>query len=313
MKYRYCKRSRNSVLKEKGEIVAWRRRFLRQIKKYRQEGRKLYFLDETWVNAGHTVSKVWKDSTILTPRQAFVNGLTTGLKDPSGKGSRLIVLHIGSDDGFVENGLLIFQSKKTGDYHEEMTADVFEDWFREILGRLDDNAVIVLDNASYHSRKIEKTPNTRTKKADIQAWLTNKSIVYEPDMIKDELLDLVRGAAVAPKLIIDEMARDQNRTVLRLPPYHCELNPIELIWGQVKGEVSRNNKTFKMKDLHPLFLEALKNVTVDNWRNAIRHAKNVEEKMWQLDIVMEIQVEPLVIHLSDDSSSSSSEFEPEAS
>lgn len=313
MKYRYCKRSRNSVLKEKGEIVAWRRRFLRQIKKYRQEGRKLYFLDETWVNAGHTVSKVWKDSTILTPRQAFVNGLTTGLKDPSGKGSRLIVLHIGSDDGFVENGLLLFQSKKTGDYHEEMTADVFEDWFREILGRLDDNAVIVLDNASYHSRKIEKTPNTRTKKADIQAWLTNKSIVYEPDMIKDELLDLVRGAAVAPKLIIDEMARDQNRTVLRLPPYHCELNPIELIWGQVKGEVSRNNKTFKMKDLHPLFLEALKNVTVDNWRNAIRHAKNVEEKMWQLDIVMEIQVEPLVIHLSDDSSSSSSEFEPEAS
>lgn len=301
MKYRYCKRSRNSVLKEKGEIVAWRRRFLRQIKKYRQEGRKLYFLDETWVNAGHTVSKVWKDSTILTPRQAFVNGLTTGLKDPSGKGSRLIVLHIGSDDGFVENGLLLFQSKKTGDYHEEMTADVFEDWFREILGRLDDNAVIVLDNASHHSRKIEKTPNTRTKKADIQAWLTNKSIVYEPDMIKDELLDLVRGAAVAPKLIIDENG------------YHCELNPIELIWGQVKGEVPRNNKTFKMKDLHPLFLEALKNVTVGNWRNAIRHAKNVEEKMWQLDIVMEIQVEPLVIHLSDDSSSSSSEFEPEAS
>ncbi|XP_031338164.1 uncharacterized protein LOC116167067 [Photinus pyralis] len=118
--FRFEKRSRNSVLKENDEIFTWRRRFLREIRKYREEGRKLYFLDETWVNAGHTVSKVWKGTTILTPRQAFINGLSTGLKDPSGKGNRLIVLHIGSEDGFVEEGLLCFESKKTGDYHEEM-------------------------------------------------------------------------------------------------------------------------------------------------------------------------------------------------
>ncbi|XP_031341631.1 uncharacterized protein LOC116181943 isoform X1 [Photinus pyralis] len=85
--FRFEKRSRNSVLKEKDEIITWKRRFLREIRKYREEGRKLYFLDETWVNAGHTVSKVWKDTTILTPRQAFINGLSTGLKDASGKGN----------------------------------------------------------------------------------------------------------------------------------------------------------------------------------------------------------------------------------
>lgn len=127
--YKFSKISRNSVLKEKNEIIAWRRRFLREIRKYRKDGKKLYFLDETWVNAGHTVSKVWKDTTILRPRQAFIEELTTRLKDPSGKGSRLIVLHIGSEDGFIENGLLSFESKKSGDYHVEMTGDVFENSF----------------------------------------------------------------------------------------------------------------------------------------------------------------------------------------
>lgn len=307
--YRFSKRSRNSVLREKNEIITWRRRFLREIRKYREEGKKLYFLDETWVNAGHTVSKVWKDTTILTPRQAFNQGLTTGLKDPSGKGSRLIVLHIGSEDGFVEDGLLCFESKKTGDYHEEMTGEVFENWFAQILGRLAEHSVIVMDNASYHSRKTEKIPNSGTKKADIQAWLTSKSIIYEADMVRAELLHLVRQAVIMPKYVVDEMAKEQCRTVLRLPPYHCEFNPIELIWGQIKGEVARNNTTFKMKDLHPLFQQAVGNVSAENWKNAILHAQSEEEKMWQVDIAMDILVEPLIIHVGDDSSSSESELD----
>lgn len=259
------------------------------------------------MNAGHTVNKVWKDTAILTSRQAFIQGLTTGLKDPSGKRSHLIVLHIGSENGFVEDGLLCFESKKTGDYHEEMTGDVFEAWFAQILGRLDEHSVVVMDNASYHSRKTEKVPNSGTKKADIQCWLTSKSITYEVDMVRAELLQLVRQAAVTPTYVVDEMAKQQNRVVLRLPPYHCEFNPIELIWGQIKGEVARNNTTFKMKDLHPLFAQAVGNVSAENWKNAIRHAQGEEEKLWRLDDLMDIVVEPLIINVGDDSSSSESE------
>ena len=49
-----------------------------------------------------------------------MSGLTTGLKNPTGKGRRLIVLHIGSDSGVLEGGDLIMEFKKTVDYHEEM-------------------------------------------------------------------------------------------------------------------------------------------------------------------------------------------------
>lgn len=50
------KRKRQSLLKEKDEIVNWRHRYLRDIRRIREDGKKIYYLDETWVNAGHTVN-----------------------------------------------------------------------------------------------------------------------------------------------------------------------------------------------------------------------------------------------------------------
>ena len=104
----------------------------------------------------------------------------------TGKGKRLIITHIGSEDGFVEGGLNMFESKKQGDYHKEMNADEFENWFREVLNKLDDNSVIVMDNASYHSRKIERIPTAKCKKQDIFNWLREKNICCNAEMLKRE-------------------------------------------------------------------------------------------------------------------------------
>jgi len=41
------------------------------------------------------MSKVWQDETIKSVKEAHRQGLSTGLKNPSGKGKRLIILHIG--------------------------------------------------------------------------------------------------------------------------------------------------------------------------------------------------------------------------
>lgn len=37
--------------------------------------------------------------------------------------------------------------------------------------------------------------------------------------------------------------------VILLPPDHCQYNPIELIWDQVKNQVATKYKTFKMVDI----------------------------------------------------------------
>jgi len=62
--------------------------------------------------AGDVNSKVWFDKTVTSAQMAASEGLSTGAVNPTGKGKRLIVSHIGSQDGFVPGGLLCFESKK---------------------------------------------------------------------------------------------------------------------------------------------------------------------------------------------------------
>lgn len=238
---------------------------MREIEKFRSEGKHIFYWDETWINEGHTKSKVWVDESVKTARQALIEGLSTGLKDPSGKGKRLIILHIGSEAGFLDGGLLLFEGSKSGDYHQEMNAEVFETWFAKILKTLPENAVIVLDNASYHSRKVERTPTTSWRKGDIPNWLVSKDIAFDSAMVKAELLFLVKQHKHKfDRYVVDELAAEDGKTVLRLPPYHCEFNPIELIWAQIKNEVASKNRTFKLRDLKPLFHEAVEHVTPEN-------------------------------------------------
>ena len=45
------------------------------------------------------------------------------------------------------------------------------------------------------------------------------------------------------KYIIDEMANQKGLQILRLPPYHCSLNPIELAWASLKWHVRKLNVT----------------------------------------------------------------------
>ncbi|KAF2889799.1 hypothetical protein ILUMI_16374, partial [Ignelater luminosus] len=106
----------------------------------------------------------------------------------TGKGKRLIICHIGSEDGFVPDALRAFESKKSGDYHEETVGESFENWFSNILPRLEENSVIILDNAPYHSRKMEKIPTSGWKKSDIQDWLRSKQIKFDGCLLKVELL-----------------------------------------------------------------------------------------------------------------------------
>ena len=90
------------------------------------------------------------------------------LKVPLGKGQRFIVVHAGTSAGFIPNSLLCFQSKSTNDYHEEMDASVFKDWFtNNLLPNIPRNSVIVMDNALYHSVQINKAPTSSSNKLSI--------------------------------------------------------------------------------------------------------------------------------------------------
>ncbi|XP_037505831.1 uncharacterized protein LOC119382183 [Rhipicephalus sanguineus] len=220
--FAFRKRKRNCALLERDDIIVWRRKYLRTIREMRKEKRAIYYRDETWVNAGHTKEKVWED--------AFRKGLTTGLCAPSGKGGRLIVLHAGSENGFVDGASLVFRAKKTvtSDYHSEMDGPRFERWFKEqLLPNIEPRSVIVVDSASYHGVQLKKWPSTSSRKAEIQSWLTQKNIPWSNDQLKPELIQLVnQNKHRFSGYRIDALAKVAGHDIVRLPPYHCEFNPI---------------------------------------------------------------------------------------
>lgn len=267
---------------EKDDIIIWRRNYLRTIKRYREEGRQIYYLDETWINSDDV--RDWMDKTVVSSNEsAFLRGLTTESVNPNKKGERLIAaLHIGSAAGFVSGGLLYFETKKyIGDHHNEMDGDTFLKWFKNILPLLDDNAVIVMDNASCHSMKLEQVPNATWKKPEIIKWLENKGKEISEDMVKAELLQIVALQKNRfDKYIVDEIANQDNKTILRLPPYHCELNPIKMVWSMIKEYIKSNNKS---KDVKLLLEQSIKQVTAEHWSNFIRQVRDKEKKMWEID------------------------------
>uniref|UniRef100_A0A1B6GV18 Tc1-like transposase DDE domain-containing protein n=1 Tax=Cuerna arida TaxID=1464854 RepID=A0A1B6GV18_9HEMI len=108
---------------------------------------------------------------------------------PLGKEGRVIVLHAGSASGFVKNCSLVFSSRETNDYHKEMNHETFHKWFSEsLMSNLTKPSIITMDNARYHSKILDKTPTTGSRKAEISEWLSQHGIPYEPDMKKAELL-----------------------------------------------------------------------------------------------------------------------------
>ncbi|VDH88880.1 Hypothetical predicted protein [Mytilus galloprovincialis] len=229
---------------ERDDVVALRHHYLRQIRKYRQQERHIVYLDETWLNSNHVVKGDWLDepSTSMSVFEPHCAG--SGRSLPSGKGTRLIILDAGSSQhGLIPGVGLIFESKtNSSDYHDEMNSEHFTEWFRDtLIPRLSPQSVVVMDNAPYHSHldPESRAPSTGANKPGISAWLDKNNVHYDPKMKKTGLLDLVNQHKPQKKYVIDELAKAHGHVVLRLPPYHCELNPIEMVWSDLKGFVAR--------------------------------------------------------------------------
>ena len=53
--------------------------------------------------------------------------------------------------------------------------------------------------------------------------------------------------------VIDNIAKKYGHEILRLPPNHCELNAIELIWADEKNYLARENKELTLNHVEELF------------------------------------------------------------
>ena len=109
--------------------------------------------------------------------------------------------------------------------------------------------------------------------------------------LKAELIGILNKIAPAPTYVIDEIAQSHGHEVVRTPPYHPELQPIEICWGVVKNEVARNCN-FTMKNLEIQLENAFSKVTAETCLKMIKKIRLIEDRFWNDDALLEEKDEP---------------------
>jgi len=227
---------RSQHLKEKDHVIAARQRYLREMRSNRVSGKGIdtirpeVYLDESYVNKNHSNDFIW-----------YYGEDGPWVQKPTGKGERLIIINAITKTGWIPGSKLVFKStRKTGDYHGQMNWELFKKWFTEmLLPNIPEQSLIIMDNAPYHNILSAHSPPTpQSSKNKIKEWLEQNKIYCRDDSLKPELVELLIKMAPEPIYAVDEIAISFGHKVLRTPPYHPELQPIETCWGVVKNHIA---------------------------------------------------------------------------
>ncbi|XP_054279076.1 uncharacterized protein LOC128997462 [Macrosteles quadrilineatus] len=300
-KWRKTKTNRK-LLAEKSDIRDKRITYLRKIKRFREQNRPIIFLDETYVLSTHVKSQSWSDDS------------NQGVRTPVSKGNRLIVIHAGGEKGFVPNALTTWKATThSGDYHDNVNQEMFMKWMTEkLLPNLEPNTVLVVDNAPYHNVLVDKAPTSKSKKQEMKDWLSKHNIAFSEEMFVPELYKLItQNKSKFFRYVLDETVQAQGHEILRLPPYHPDLNPIELVWADIKGYVAGKNTTFNFSDVQAITEEKIASMGPEDWFPKCQHVKKVEEEYLLKEGGIDNMLESFIISLGNDSETDSSDDESE--
>lgn len=183
------------------------------------------------------------------------------------------------------------------DYHGNFTAEIFENLFAKLCETLSTDygpCNIHMDGAKYHVRKVDPQPTSSSRVAEIQEWLQRRNIDVPlrdgQRMTKLELLEYVKGLHIPPVFETYRIASEHGHSILKTPPYHCELQPIEKVWAIVKNQVAaapninetelslRNRLLALFAAIEPRQLKAVWKGSVDNCRDYWRiYQEELEE------------------------------------
>ncbi|OAF63599.1 hypothetical protein A3Q56_08693, partial [Intoshia linei] len=109
---------------------------------------------------------------------------------------------------------------------------------------MDMNVVTEKENMEYTCKKeLKNLPNnvprmSNKKKAFIE-YCNKNQIAYNDDMKTELWYKVNKYVQEYVKPVVCSMSEAEGHEVTFSPPYHSDLDPIELIWAISKGEVGR--------------------------------------------------------------------------
>lgn len=264
-------------------------RILNLVKSYLQELNKvradktftLVFTDESYIHPNYAVSRTWMEA----------NDTDQTFGSPKGKGRRIIIIHYGSEEGWIEGAKKVWvcTGKETGstdDYHGNVNGKVWLQHFEKVCQLLHakgKKAVFCMDNAKYHKVADEDPLRTllfegralhEAKVEHLRAYLNYFKIPFDPLLLRPALLKLVREKYQAPPPQSFAVASKYGHRILFTPPYWPQLQPIENVWGIVKRYVAdhRHAGDYTVEATVPLLDAGFASVTPEIWEKTIVHA-----------------------------------------
>ena len=96
-------------------------------------------------------------------------------------------------------------------------------------------------------------------------------------MVKAELLELARHHRQPNQYACVAIARSWGHKVLYTPPYHPELQPIEVVWAVVKNRIAFDPAT-TLPELGSKLQVSFAQVHTGTWTGAYRKAQSNEDK-----------------------------------
>lgn len=243
--------------------------------------------DESYVHENYAVSSMWIDSQ--APKAVF--------NSPECKGSRLILIHWATKEGWIDAGKRVWictkKDSENPDYHKNVAHDAWLEVFEEVCIHGHKNGkryLFCIDNASYHKTKeVDETMLTHfegrglatAKKEHLESFLKANQISYPTKAKKDALKELVKEHYKGPRPKSVTIAEKYGHVVLFTPPYWPDFQPIEKAWAIAKGFVARNRqeKSYNVHATKKLILEGFDQVTPEIWAKLTRNTHEFEESM----------------------------------
>ncbi|KAF4145792.1 DDE superfamily endonuclease [Phytophthora infestans] len=143
--------------------------------------------------------------------------------------------------------------KQSADYH---CHEYFVGWMDTLLETLSirelSKCIIVMDNAKYHKVLPETTPKQGSRRAKMISAMNDYKLRFQPAQQKQYCGIYSQSTS---KTI------EKGHEIIFTPP-HSDLQPIEIVWANVKGEVGRQYSTkTTFADIKPRLQRALENVS----------------------------------------------------
>jgi len=194
----------------------------------------------------------------------------------------------------------IFQGgKQKKDYLAMFDAEYFEAWMKKLCSEILTDygpCMIIMDNTAYHKCYPRDTPKPHlTKKADLATYLQQQGEVVNGDETRAELETRVRNwIKEHVPFEVQRIAAQYGHKVVFTPPYHSDLQPIELLWAHVKRAVGRQ---YDDQTNLKLVQERLENKFKKLDRNPepigkfFRHVHEIEQRLITEEILIEVAIE----------------------